>query len=91
MEFTAAQDGLRGGIVRPCKVDVPIAHDDADDGRRAAPRNTWVQLQPIHIDWSEEVAHCDRLISDALRNISARMSEVHQAESIHITTLDGLI
>lgn len=56
-----------------------------------APRNTWVQLQPIHIDWSEEVAHCDRLISDALRNISARMSEVHQAESIHITTLDGLI
>lgn len=56
-----------------------------------APRNTWVQLQPIHIDWSEEVAHCDRLISDALRNISARMSEVHKAESIHITTLDGLI
>lgn len=56
-----------------------------------APRNTWVQLQPIHIDWSEEVAHCDKLISDALRNISARMSEVHQAESIHITTIDGLI
>ena len=55
------------------------------------PRNTRVQLQPIHIDWSEEVAHCDRLISDALRNISARMSEVHKAESIHITTLDGLI
>lgn len=58
---------------------------------QVAPRNTWVQLQPIHIDWSDEVAHCDRLISDALRNISARMSEVHQAESIHITTLDGLI
>lgn len=56
---------------------------------QVAPRNTWVQ--PIHIEWSEEVAHCDRLISDALRNISARMSEVHQAESIHITTLDGLI
>lgn len=55
------------------------------------PRNTRVQLQPIHINWSEEVAHCDRLISDALRNISARMSEVHKAESIHITTLDGLI
>lgn len=55
------------------------------------PRNTLVQLQPIHIDWSEEVAHCDRLISDALRNISDRMSEVHKAESIRITTLDGLI
>lgn len=58
---------------------------------QVSPSNTWVQLQPIRIDWSEEVAHCDRLISDALRNISARMSEVHQAESIHITTLDGLI
>lgn len=55
------------------------------------PRNTLVQLQPIHIDWSEEATQCDRLISDALRNISARMSEVHKAESIHITTLDGLI
>lgn len=66
-----------------------------DDWQRileqVAPSNTRVQLQPIHIDWSEEVAHGDRLISDALRNISARMSEVHQAESIHITTLDGLI
>ena len=58
---------------------------------QVAPRNTWVQLQPIHIDWSEEVAQCDRLISDALRNISARMSEVHKAESIRITTLDDLI
>lgn len=58
---------------------------------QVSPSNTWVQLQPIRIDWSKEVAHCDRLISDALRNISARMSEVHQAESIHITTLDGLI
>lgn len=35
--------------------------------------------------------HCDRLLSDVLRNISARMSEVHKAESIRITTLDGLI
>ena len=66
-----------------------------DDWQRiieqVAPSNTWVQLQPIHIDWSEEVAHCDRLISDALRNISARMDEVQKAESIHIMTLDGLI
>lgn len=33
---------------------------------QVAPSNTWVQLQPIRIDWSEEVAHCDRLTSDAL-------------------------
>ena len=58
---------------------------------QVSPKNTWGQLQPTHIDWSEEVAHCDRLISDALRNISARMSEVREAESIRITTLDGLI